>query len=244
MTSEVRRLEELSLNSSTPPGQRVYDGWLLRFSPGKAKRARSVNAIYPSRLPLEEKVRHCERAYAEAGLPAIFRLTPFSEPDGMDAFLERRGYPRFDETVVEDADLGRAPDKAGTAVPIPLPEWVGVVAALRGSPPGHREAHLARLQFLGLPMWGLALARAGRTLAAGLVVIEDGHAGLFDVLVAEDARRRGHARDVVASLLALAHAQGARRAYLQVQRDNEPARRLYAQFGFRERYAYWYRGTE
>lgn len=244
MTSEVRRLEELSLNSSTPPGQRLYDGWLLRFSPGKAKRARSVNALYPSRLPLEEKVRHCERAYAEAGLPALFRITPFSEPEGLDACLEQRGYRRFDDTAVESADLLRAPDIAGTAVALALPEWVGAVAALRGSPPDHRDAHLARLQSLGLPLWGLALARDGRTVAAGLVVIEDGHAGLFDVLVAEDARRRGYARDVVASLLALARDQGARHAYLQVQRDNEPARRLYASFGFRERYSYWYRGTQ
>jgi ribosomal protein S18 acetylase RimI-like enzyme len=37
---------------------------------------------------------------------------------------------------------------------------------------------------------------------------------------------------------------GARQAYLQVQADNEAARRLYRQFGFEERYMYWYRGRE
>ena len=35
---------------------------------------------------------------------------------------------------------------------------------------------------------------------------------------------------------------GARHAYLQVKDDNVAARRLYAQFGFRESYQYWYRG--
>ena len=30
-----RRIEELSLNSSAPPGQLVYDGWLLRLLKGK-----------------------------------------------------------------------------------------------------------------------------------------------------------------------------------------------------------------
>ena len=35
---------------------------------------------------------------------------------------------------------------------------------------------------------------------------------------------------------------GARHAYLQVQQENAVARRLYSQFGFAERYIYWYRG--
>ena len=35
---------------------------------------------------------------------------------------------------------------------------------------------------------------------------------------------------------------GARNAYLQVNVENEPARRLYREFGFAERYQYWYRG--
>lgn len=44
---DLRRIEELGLNSSAPPGQLLYDGWLLRLLPGQAKRARSVNAVYP-----------------------------------------------------------------------------------------------------------------------------------------------------------------------------------------------------
>jgi hypothetical protein len=35
---------------------------------------------------------------------------------------------------------------------------------------------------------------------------------------------------------------GARHAYLQVGAGTEAARRLYTQFGFQERYTYWYRG--
>ncbi len=41
----LARIEDAGLNASAPPQQRVLDGWLLRFSPGKAKRARCVNAI-------------------------------------------------------------------------------------------------------------------------------------------------------------------------------------------------------
>src|SRR5690606_23101269 len=108
LSLEPRRLEELSLNSSAPPGQLLYDGWLLRLGAGRHKRPRSVNAVYPSRLPLDEKIAYCERFYAAARLPAIFRITPFSEPASLDAELERRGYGRFDTTAVESAPIDPA----------------------------------------------------------------------------------------------------------------------------------------
>lgn len=242
LTLEPRRLEELSLNSSAPPGQLLYDGWLLRFLPGKAKRARSVNAVYPSRLPLGEKIAHCEKVYGTARLPALFRVTPFCEPAALDAELERRGYGRFDTTAVESADIvpGRFP--SGAAQPMNLGIWVDAVGELRGSPPEHRTAHRTRLEAMGLTLRAVAIEEQGMVVATGLTMIEGDSAGLFDIVTHEAARRQGHARAIVASLLDIAWEFGARSAYLQVDHANEPARRLYRQFGFEERYLYWYRG--
>ncbi|HJV61699.1 MAG TPA: GNAT family N-acetyltransferase, partial [Albitalea sp.] len=76
----LRQVEDAGLNASAPPQQRLLDGWLLRFSPGKAKRARCVNAVAPGRLPLERKLDACQRLYEEVGLPMLLRITPFSEP--------------------------------------------------------------------------------------------------------------------------------------------------------------------
>ena len=66
--------------------------------------------------------------------------------------------------------------------------------------------------------------------------------GLFDIITHGEAQRRGHAKAVVATLLRRAWELGARYAYLQVQEENEAARRLYSQFGFSQQYLYWYRG--
>ena len=74
------RLEDAGLTSSQPPQQTIYDGWLLRYSPGKAKRARSVNAIGTGRLPLERKLAEVEAFYRRVGLPCLYRVTPFSQP--------------------------------------------------------------------------------------------------------------------------------------------------------------------
>jgi ribosomal protein S18 acetylase RimI-like enzyme len=241
MTPDVRRIEELGLNSSAPPGQLLYDGWLLRLLRGKAKRARSVNAVYLSTAPLGEKIAYCERIYRAAALPVLFRITPFSQPHDLDGELERRGYASFDPTAVEAASIDRGMLGEPEAHPMELSSWVEAVGQLRGSPISHRSAHLARLQGMPLETRAVALKSQGRVLATGLTVLEDDWAGLFDIIVADDARRQGHARRVVASLLRVAWELGARRAYLQVQQENIAARRLYAQFGFAEKYVYWYR---
>jgi ribosomal protein S18 acetylase RimI-like enzyme len=237
---DLRRLEELSLNSSAPPAQLLYDGWLVRLSPGKAKRARSVNAVYASTLELDRKIAYCERLYEEANLPMLFRITPFSQPADLERSLEARGYTRLETTAVEAAALERAPANGG-ARPMELGPWIDAVAELRGSPMAHRDAHLARLERMPLRKCAVAVEEGGRVVATGLTVIEDGAAGLFDIVTREDARRRGHARRVVATLLHLAHGLGARHAYLQVESENMAARPLYRDFGFSERYQYWYR---
>ena len=239
---DLRRLEELGLNSSAPPGQLLYDGWLLRLLPGQAKRARSVNALYPSTLPLSHKITYCEQLYRQHDLPTIFRITPFTEPAGLDAELERLGYPRFDTTAVEAAPIGPPGPCPPDAQALPLRDWVHAVGTLRQSPDLFRRAHLERLQAAVLPHRALALRHEGQIVATGLVMVEDGWAGLFDIVTDPAARRQGFGRRLVDSLLCSARELGARNAYLQVDAGNLPARRLYAGYGFVERYRYWYRG--
>jgi ribosomal protein S18 acetylase RimI-like enzyme len=244
MTLDARRLEELSLNSSAPPGQLLYDGWLLRLQRGKAKRARSINPVFPSTLPLDEKIVHCERLYAQAKLPALFRITPFVTPAGLDAELARRGYGTFDFTAVESATLAAPAEGEDAAREVALAQWVEAVGDLRGSSREQRDGHRARLESVLLPMRALALEEGGRIVATGLTVVEGGAAGLFDIVTHESCRRRGLGRQLVTALLRRAWAAGARDAYLQVEVENAAARAMYRTFGFSERYQYWYRGRE
>lgn len=242
MRPDARRIEELSLNSSAPPGQLLYDGWVLRMLRGKAKRARSVNAVYASTLPLADKIAYCERLYGGARVPALFRITPFSTPVELDAELARRGYERFDNTAVEAATIDAGKLAPGNGEAMELRAWIDAVGELRGSPASHRAAHYARIDGMPLAKCPVALRSGDEIVATGLAIVEDDCVGLFDIITRADSQRRGHARTVVASLLRHAWELGARHAYLQVQEDNVAARRLYSQFGFAQQYVYWYRG--
>ena len=96
----LSRVEDAGLNASAPPQQRWLDGWLVRFSPGKAKRARCINALALGRTPLADKLALCSTLFADAGLPLYVRVTPFSQPAGLDQQLAALGMPRIDDTRV------------------------------------------------------------------------------------------------------------------------------------------------
>jgi hypothetical protein len=60
------RVEDAGINASAPPQQRWLDGWLVRYNPGKAKRARCINAVAPGRLPVDEKLRLAAQVFEAA----------------------------------------------------------------------------------------------------------------------------------------------------------------------------------
>ena len=242
----LSRIEDAGLNASAPPQQRWLDGWLLRFSPGKAKRARCINAVAAGRLPAREKLALAEAVYAEAALPLIVRITPFTLPGGLDDLLESLGLRRFDDTRVmvrEDlAGLGTPalPDGLGLQ-PVGLEAFAQRVGALRGSPISQRQAHAQRLAQSPVPFTAFELKVDGEVLACGQFAIEGDLVGIYDVYTASQARGRGLATALCTQLLVRARSHGARRAYLQVDGDNHAARAVYHRLGFADGYAYHYR---
>jgi GNAT superfamily N-acetyltransferase len=241
------RVEDAGLNAAAPPQQRWMDGWLLRLSPGKAKRARCINAVAAGRLPLDQRLALARAVFAEAGLPMLVRITPFTQPADLDAWLAAQGFG-----VLDDTRVMVLPSLASLCTPSPLPtgyrveatvppafaEWVG---ALRGSPAVQRAAHAERLSSSPVPYKGFVLMREGEPVACAQYALEGELAGLYDVFTAPHARGVGLARLLCQAVLAHAAADGARVAYLQVENDNAPARAIYRRVGFADAYAYWYR---
>lgn len=244
----LSRVEDAGLNASAPPQQRWIDGWLVRYSPGKAKRARCVNAVAAGRLALDEKLTLAAEVFRDAGLPMVLRITPFTQPGDLDAQLAARGLTRFDDTRVMVADLADPPHAdlpPGLRLEaVDAARYAEVVGALRRSPPEQRVAHAERLVSSPVPYRGWLLRDGADVLACAQYAREADLVGLYDVFTAEPARNRGLGSRLCARLLALAHAEGARTAYLQVDADNAPARAVYFRLGFADGYAYHYRAAE
>jgi len=237
------RAEQAGLDASAPPQQADIDGWLIRLSPGKAKRSRCINALRAGTLPLDELLARCQHAYDAAGLPLAVRVTPWSQPGNLDELLAAKGWGSFDAAdVMVLANL--APEPAPVALQaLDASTYAATVGALRGSSRTAIEAHAERIANAPVSYQGFVLNDAGGALlACGQMVVDGDIVGLYDIFSA--VPRQGHAERLCRALLALAHEQGARQAYLQVGSDNTVAQRLYTRMGFVFAYRYHYRSPE
>jgi ribosomal protein S18 acetylase RimI-like enzyme len=241
----LSRIEDASLNASAPRQQRWLDGWLVRYAPDKAKRARSIHAVAPGRLSTAEKLALCTPLFRSAGLPVCVRVTPFSQPPSLDAELDHLGFARIDATCVMVGARIAAPAAVSENRVEPLlhAAYVELVGDFQATPASACRAHLERLQQSAVEYASFALRVEGaeRPVACGQIAVEGDIAGIYGVHTAGAWRRKGLARRLCERLVAEAQARGATTLYLQVGAGNAAARGLYERLGFEEAYRYHYR---
>ena len=241
---------ERSMLTSWPAFSLAFDGdWVIRLADGHTKRSNSVTCLGADDTDLEARIDQTVSIYREHRLPTTFRLSPLAPP-ALDASLEKRGWRRFDETIVMTADLSKVvldtdvlADKSTrfTVTTTPDPAWIEACRRIDGMGRANVE-RLERLLDNMLPPAGFGrIVRDDRIDALALAVLDNDLIGLFEVMTAADQRRRGLARILTTGLLRWGRQNGASLGWLAVVADNQPAVRLYQSQGFREVYRYHYR---
>ena len=75
METNIKKIEDMSLNAWPSHKMELYDGWILRFSYFYTHRTNSVEQFGVS-SPWREKIPYCEKEYRRLGTPAIFNQPP------------------------------------------------------------------------------------------------------------------------------------------------------------------------
>ncbi len=235
----VAAIEQHSALAWPAPDVVALNGWELRYTPGS--RSRRVNCLTPVQPAPGRFAETLERARAlcrERGITCTVRLMPLA---GDEPFVHLRamGLEGVGPTSVQVADLRERPASEGVRLVQGFDAaWVEQMGLAHDDSDQERAIITKLLAEVTEPQT-LAVAFDGRTPAAfGRTVIRDRLAGIFHIVTDPSFRRRGHARRLVLALMAAAQAQGATRAFLQVEMRNETARALYASLGFQHVYTY------
>lgn len=247
MFSQIKEIEDMSLNAWPSHQIMIYDGWLLRFSYFYTHRTNCVEQIGASSLPLEEKTAFCEQVYKRWGTPCIFKITPLM-PAAFDSFLEKRGY-RIEHTVTnmlcrlpkEPVLVPASPQKVLISSTI-TDAWIDALFQLKKTTNVmHRKVVPSMYRSIPMDTIAVSVKDGSQTIATGLGILDRNYVGVYAIHVKEEYRHQHYAQNIVASILNEARARGAEYAYLQVVKGNTPAISLYHALGFEDLYTDWFR---
>jgi GNAT superfamily N-acetyltransferase len=243
----VRGLQERAARALPPVLVGHLGGWWLRHVDSGSWWAGAVlphGEVGPAELP--RRIRIAEEFYAGHGSPPRFQISPGACPAGLDDALAERGYRRYCPMSLQSAPTSQVIDRLpvdGARVRVddaPTGAWFETWFAVHGAggDPGPEWAMLRRVN---RPSAYVSVLTAAGVAAVGRAVTDAGWAGVFGMATLPDARGRGAATTVLAAVARWAAHHGAGHLYLQVERDNAAARRLYERAGFTELCGYHYR---
>lgn len=225
-------LERIAADGCPPLEQQEVEGWRLRAAAGVTKRANSALPLSDA-LPVDAVVDF----YRARGLPPRVQVSS-SE---VDAALAARGWEGDFEVAVMTGPLPTGTSSASLAT-APDDAWMDCWWSVDGrGGPREREVALQMLHRIPAPAAYASVMAGGLVVAAGRGVVQEGHLGVFAMVVLPAWRRHGLGREVLHALGTWGAGLGASKAYLQVLVENEPARRLYASEGFGTAHRYHYR---
>jgi ribosomal protein S18 acetylase RimI-like enzyme len=223
---------------------RPLGDWLLRASGGFSARANSVMAVGDPGRPVDAALREVVAFYTGHGLPAWAQVVVGTGT--ADRFTEAgwvTARPGEADSLFQVAGVAQAARAVRALLPADAPEartWARLTPQWLAHDERAREhGEDARAVLEGPGQVGFV--HVGDPLVArGRVACEGDWAGITDVWVSPDHRRRGLAAVVLAELVGWAAERGARTVYLQVRADNPAALALYARLGFATHHAYRY----
>jgi len=220
------------------------EGWFLRAMGGVSHRANSVWTARATGLrSLGQRIARAESFYRARQLVPTFQVGTESRPLELDAELAARGYvveAPVAVQVAESAHVARGPCVVEVEVRDQLTDDWFELSGRRGRFASVHGIYRGLLQRIGERALFAAARVEGDVAAVGLGVRGSGWLGISSMFTSPAYRRQGAAGSIL-SALATHAASECRNIYLQVERDNVPARRLYHAAGFTDHHGYHYR---
>jgi ribosomal protein S18 acetylase RimI-like enzyme len=245
LESEIAELELLA--SHCWPAREIikYKGWIIHWNDGVTWRANSVLPNkWESSVSVEQVVDYVIELYKEKNTSPTFKISPASQPKGLDDLLKDKGFEQRMVTYVQTVAIEDV-SCLDPHLPVDLFKVTDEsLDILMHKSQREKKAIEVRREIIHRIEGAKNIARVmihGKIAGVGLGVVEKDWLGLFSVRTLPEFQRRGVAWSVNCALATWGEDIGAKRVFLQVEAENKPALNLYASMGFRTMYTYWYR---
>ena len=240
----VQSIEAAAAVAWPPTESLTLGSWKLSAGDGFSRRRNSAVPAGPLPEDLDRRLTDVEEWYRVRGLPTLYRVTPECG-DAVDGILAERGLVFESPTFVMSRLLGLPESVEGVdESPVVTDSWVETEIAALGIDRSSIGPWLATIAVVPSPASFVVPVDGGEPAGAGFGVVVDDLLGVFEIVVRPEYRRRGHAGRIMAALHQFGMREGARRVFLQVLEDDEPAIALYRSLGYEVSHRYWYRRAD
>ncbi len=240
--ADVETIERATAASVAPDETHEIGEFLVGIDSGTLGRARSAAPLRHDLPPDAAVLDEIDALYRARGYPPIYRVADVPGMAALQDVLRSRGFAPDTATLVKVGDVsamaGLTAARTHTADQ-PDSIWSGVFLGEGFDPVdgAHRIRNLSRAEGSVFA----SVRETGRALAVGAGGFGHGWLSIHGMRTDPNARGRGHAGAILATLADAATTRGLSRAFLQVLEANETARSLYRRAGFVKawRYEYW-----
>lgn len=240
---EIRDIELMLMRTWPAIEERIYDGWVLRFSKGYTKRSNCINPLYESYFELEEKFEYCKKIYEEKGLPIIYKIIDTEVSIVVDEFLKNKGLAQKDMVTVKEINLTNV-DYSPKNINISWgfnEKWYDFY--VKENKLNAEEKIILKNLLIKNDKNNVYVYKVENSeiIAVAMGSVEKNKIGIFNVYVKDTHRKKGYATEILEGLLVEARKINVEKAYLQVMETNEKALKLYKKMDFVPKYRTWYR---
>lgn len=102
---DTKEIELMLMRSWPALEEKIFDGWILRFSKGYTKRSNCINPLFESYFDLEEKYSYCDKLYRNKGIKVAYKIIDDKASLEVDEFLMKKGLDKRDVVTVKEIDL-------------------------------------------------------------------------------------------------------------------------------------------
>jgi len=235
---------------------------VLRFSKGLTPRSNSLTLFMGAPFNFINMLSVTEDIFRKRRLPSILRvIDPGNAPDeqfkDLDCYLANSGYALEAPTEVmlvnlethSNVHLQKSRCTKENKLknlfcihPCGIDDWIVAWAELTlASEEKSRIFHCMLSTRSKTSHFLVARDYTGKAVSCGMSVQAGETIGVFGMATHKHSRRKGLASSVINQLLQWGSENEATHGYLQVERGNYSAKRVYKKLGFRKLYSYWYR---
>lgn len=242
----ITHLELVSARAWPAEENSRLEGWMLRANKGITWRANSVLPCYALKnIVLSQAIDSVIEFYRSREISPAFKMTASSQPEGLDAELDRRGFQCEMLTHFQTAKittLAGCVEKYSVEIKDDLDrDWMRAYGTMGGFDRVALETRFEIIDRIDKPKRLAEVRIDNRVAGIGMGVVEDNLMGLFGIYTLGEYRKKGVGAAVSIALGKWGMQQGADTAYLQVEASNALAAGLYSKLGFETVYDYWYR---